>query len=637
MAGRIPQPFIDDLIDRSDIVEVVSSRVQLKKSGKNYSACCPFHEEKSPSFTVSPQKQFYYCFGCGAGGNVIGFLMEHDHLDFPSAVEQLAKTAGMEVPREESSPRAEAQQRRRLDIYSALEGASRFYQMQLRKHTPAIDYLKARGLTGQIAKEFALGFAPNEWDSLIKLNASSSETLRLLAEGGMLIKRDQNNEQQDTEGNSSSTNDRSSSSMNDRSHYDRFRDRIMFPIRDQRGRTIAFGGRVLGDQKPKYLNSPETPVFHKSRELYGLYESLQQRKRPDELIVVEGYMDVVALAQFGVRNAVATLGTSVGTAHMDRIFRHVSQVVFCFDGDAAGRSAAQRALDACLPAMLDGRQARFLFLPEGEDPDTVVRSEGTDGFQRRIASAKSLSDFIFELAGEGLDLTNADHKALFAHGCLPYLQQLPKGLLQSVLIQRLADETGLEKQQLLEGIKTESPKPAAPADAPAEENLNPYNDASAEDAESLNQQRPISENFKKLLALILQAPKLALREDLDEELLSREDSQGLVESIRTLVRQNPTAEFLNLHGYWTGYAPEIAEQLTQIYGSSLLKSLPEEKLEADFSETLTRFKHRLTRAEIEQRIREIAAVPFEELTPELREEQRNLHNKLSGRQSHNKS
>ena len=633
MAGRIPQPFIDDLIDRSDIVEVVSSRVQLKKSGKNYSACCPFHDEKTPSFTVSPQKQFYYCFGCGAGGNVIGFLMEHDHLDFPSAVEQLAKTAGMEVPREESSPLAEAQQRRRLDIYSALEGASRFYQQELRKHKPAIDYLKARGLTGQIAKEFALGYAPNEWDSLIKLNASSSETLRLLAEGGMLIKRDSQGQQHSRE----------------RDHYDRFRDRVMFPIRDQRGRTIAFGGRVLGDQKPKYLNSPETPVFHKSRELYGLYESLQQRQRPDELIVVEGYMDVVALAQFGVRNAVATLGTSVGTAHMDRIFRHVSQVVFCFDGDTAGRSAAQRALDACLPAMLDGRQARFLFLPEGEDPDTVVRSEGPDGFQRRISSAKSLSDFVFDLAGEGLDLTNADHKALFAHNCLPYLQQLPKGLLQSVLIQRLADETGLEKQQLLEGIKTELPKPTAPAATPAavsattptaeltEENQNAQNDDATENAESPRQQRPISENFKKLLALILQAPKLALREDLDDELLSREDSQGLVESIRTLVRQNPTAEFLNLHGYWTGYAPEIAEQLTQIYGSSLLKSLPEEKLEADFSETLTRFKHRLSRAEIEQRIREIAAVPFEELTPELREEQRNLHNKLSGRQSHNKS
>ncbi len=636
MAGRIPQPFIDDLIDRSDIVEVVSSRVQLKKSGEKLLCLLPLPRRKSPSFTVSPQKQFYYCFGCGAGGNVIGFLMEHDHLDFPLAVEQLAKAAGMEVPREESSPRAEAQQRRRQDIYSALEGASRFYQMQLRKHAPAIDYLKARGLTGQIAKEFALGYAPDEWDSLIKLNADSSETLRLLAEGGMLIKRDQNNERQDSVQNRTSTNDRSHSSTNDRSHYDRFRDRIMFPIRDQRGRTIAFGGRVLGDQKPKYLNSPETPVFHKSRELYGLYESLQQRKRPDELIVVEGYMDVVALAQFGVRNAVATLGTSVGTAHMDRIFRHVSQVVFCFDGDAAGRSAAQRALDACLPAMLDGRQARFLFLPEGEDPDSIIRSEGTDGFQRRIASAKSLSDFIFELAGEGLDLSNADHKALFAHNCLTYLQQIPKGLLQSVLIQRLADETGLEKQQLLEGIKTESPKPATPRVTSGEEGPS-LQEVNSPEPESSSPERPLSENFKKLLALILQAPKLALREDLDDELLKREDSQGLDESIRTLVRQNPTAEFINLHGYWTGYAPEIAEQLTQIYGSSLLKALPEEKLEADFSETLTRFKHRLTRAEIEQRIREIASVPFEKLTPELREEQRNLHNKLSGRQSHNKS
>jgi len=617
MAGRISQPFIDDLIDRSDIVEVVGSRLQLKKSGKNYSACCPFHDEKTPSFTVSPQKQFFYCFGCGAGGNVIGFLMEHDHLDFPQAVEHLAKAAGMEIPREESSPHAEAQQRRRLDIYSALEDASRFYQMQLRKHQSAIDYLKSRGLTGQIAKEFALGFVPNEWDSLIKLNANSPETLRLLVEGGMLIKRDDSGKQ---------AND-------DRSHYDRFRDRVMFPIRDQRGRTIAFGGRVLGDQKPKYLNSPETPVFHKSRELYGLYEALQQRQRPDELIVVEGYMDVVALAQFGVRNAVATLGTSVGSAHMDRIFRHVSQVVFCFDGDAAGRTAAQRALDACLPAMLDGRQARFLFLPEGEDPDTVIRSEGAEGFQRRAANAKTLSDFVFELAGEGLNLSNADHKALYAHKSLPYIQQLPKGLLQSMLIQRLANETGLEKQQLLDGIKSEPP---AANNVPTETSRQKPEPAEAETA-PVNQGRRISENFKKLLVLILQAPRLALREELDDELLTQEDTQGLVENIRTLVRQNPTAEFINLHGYWTGYAPEIAEQLTQIYGSSLLKSLPQEKLEADFTETLTRLKHRLTRAEIEQRIRQIAAVPFEELTQELREEQRSLHNKLREGQMHKKT
>lgn len=627
MAGRIPQPFIDDLIDRSDIVEIVSARLQLKKSGKNYSACCPFHDEKTPSFTVSPQKQFYYCFGCGAGGNVIGFLMEHDHLDFPQAVEHLAKAAGMEIPREESSPQAEAQQRRRLDIYSELEEASRFYQLQLRKHQPAIDYLKSRGLTGQIAKEFALGYAPNEWDSLIKLKAGNPEALRLLAEGGMLIKRDDDGKQQNS--------DLRPSSSNERSHYDRFRDRVMFPIRDQRGRVIAFGGRVLGEQKPKYLNSPETPVFHKSRELYGLYEALQQRQRPDELIVVEGYMDVVALAQFGVRNAVATLGTSVGSAHMDRIFRHVSKVVFCFDGDNAGRTAAQRALDACLPAMLDGRQARFLFLPEGEDPDSIVRSEGAKGFQERTDNAKTLSDFVFELAGEGLDLSTTDHKALYAHKSLPYIQQLPKGLLQSILIQRLADETGLEKQQLLDSIKSQ---PASVSKQPVESPpQKSETQEKTDEAAPKNQAGRISENFKKLLVLILQAPRLALSEELDDDLLAREDTQGLVENIRALVRQNPTAEFINLHGYWTGYAPEIAEQLTRIYGSSLLKSLPEEKLEADFTETLSRLKHRLTRAEIEQRIRQIATVPFEELTPELREEQRNLHNRLREGQAHKKS
>lgn len=599
MAGRIPQPFIDDLIDRTDIVELINSRVTLKKAGKNYTACCPFHDEKTPSFSVSPQKQFYYCFGCGAGGNAIGFLMEHDHMDFPSAVEELAKKAGMEIPREEANPRVEAQQRRRLDIYSELEKASKFYRAELRKHQPAIDYLKNRGLTGQIAKEFDLGYAPDEWDSLIKLCGDNQQALQLMIDGGMLIKREERD-----------------------GFYDRFRDRITFPIRDQRGRTIAFGGRVLGDQKPKYLNSPETPVFHKSRELYGLYEVLQQRKKADELIVVEGYMDVVALAQFDVRNAVATLGTSVGPAHMDRIFRHVSQVVFCFDGDNAGRAAAQRALDACLPAMLDGRQARFLFLPEGEDPDTIVRAEGKEGFYKRVREAKTLSDFVFELAATDLDLSKADQKAIFAHRALPYLAKLPKGLLNSVLMQRLADETGLEKSDL-ETEKVEQAKPLPPAQTGGEEPVP--------DPQILEEQRTqpeLSDNFKRLLALILQAPKLSLREELSEDFLEKEDHQGLVKNIRTLVKQNPNAEFISLHGYWTGYEPKIAEQLTQIYGSTLLKALPEEQLEADFSETLARFVKRRNRAEIEQRIREIAAIPFEQLTPELREEQRALHTKL---------
>ena len=625
MAGRIPQPFIDDLIDRTDIVELVSLRTTLKKSGKNYSACCPFHDEKTPSFTVSPQKQFYYCFGCGAGGNVIGFLMEHDHLDFPAAVDVLAKAAGMEVPREEGSPRAEAAQRRRQDIYTELEKASDFYRATLRKHPPAIEYLKSRGLTGEIAEEFALGYVPDEWDSLIKLCGDNHRALQLMVDGGMLIRRDRENSSDSSDKSRSSFNDRSRSSFNDRSHYDRFRSRIMFPIREQRGRTIGFGGRVIDDQKPKYLNSPETSVFRKSRELYGLFEALQQGQNHEELIVVEGYMDVVALAQFGVRNAVATLGTSVGSAHMERIFRQVSQVVFCFDGDRAGRAAAQSALNVCLPAMLDGRQARFLFLPDGEDPDTIVRTEGEEGFSRRVSQSKTLSDFVFDLAGTDLDLTRSDQRAIFAHKALPYLKQLPKGLLQSILLKRLADETGIEKQELVNLVP---PKPQIPREEPVEYRESVPGPVADDCGDYEIPQKELSKNFKQLLALILQLPSLALREELDDELLDKEDHRGLVKSIRNLVSQNPKAEFINLHGYWTGYAPQVAEQLTKIYGSSLLKQLPVEQIEADFSETIKRFISRLTRLEIEQRIRQIAAIPYEELTPELRKEQRELHDKL---------
>lgn len=657
MAGRIPQPFIDDLIDRSDIVEVISSRLTLKKTGKNYSACCPFHNEKTPSFSVSPQKQFYYCFGCGAGGNVIGFLMENDHLDFPSAVETLAKVAGMEIPREQSNPQAEARQRRRLDIYTELEKAADYYRSVLKQTPKAIDYLKYRGLSGEVAKQFALGYVPDEWDSLIKLCGNDSPSVQRMIDGGMLIARDQK------ERGNEQNRDQFAPSTNTRDYYDRFRDRVMFPIRDQRGRTIAFGGRVLGDQKPKYLNSPETPVFHKSRELYGLYEVLQQRQRPDELIVVEGYMDVVALAQFDVRNAVATLGTSAGTAHMERIFRHVSKVVFCFDGDKAGRSAAKRALDACLPSMLDGRQARFLFLPEGEDPDTIVRTEGSEGFHKRVERAKTLSDFIFDLAAIDLDLSKDDERALLAHNALPYISQLPKGFLQSVMLKRLADGTGIDKEELTQSLKdTKSAKiingsaaentieaqpsertnnsdsadiKPKPASEYGEYDYAPVDDddgaSKAEYEDSLQLTEPekhYSKSFKNLLNLIFKHPKLALDSKLDHDIVKREDHLALISDIQKLVTQNPYTTFGHMHGYWTGSRIEVINKINDIIDPKIIEDLEDEKVEDDFQETLTRFIQRQTRKDIEQRIREISAVPFEELTAEQRKEQRALHNQL---------
>ncbi len=607
MAGRIPQTFIDDIIDRSDILEVVSSRVQLKKSGKNYAGCCPFHDEKTPSFTVSPQKQFYYCFGCGAGGNVIGFIMEYDRLDFPSAVELLAKSAGLEVPREESRPGAEARQQRMQDIYSELERAAGFYRSQLREHQPAIEYLKSRGLTGEIARTFAIGYAPDRWDGLTNFCAGDDEALHLQAEGGML-KRDEEDR-----------------------YYDLFRDRIMFPIRDQRGRIIAFGGRVMGDQKPKYLNSPETPVFRKSRELYGLHEALQQRHRPTELIVVEGYMDVISLAQFGVTNAVATLGTSVGSAHMERIFRHVGTVGFCFDGDAAGRRAAERALDACLPAMLDGREARFLFLPEGEDPDTIVRSEGEKGFRERFTQAKPLSEFVFDLASEGLDLSVPDQRAIFAHQALPYLNRLPRGLLHSVLITRLAEETGIGESQLTDISAKAAPAPrmGVREPLPPEADVDP----AAEDIErspdtGAAEPQPMPKHFRRLLGFILQSPALVLRDELDQEFLAQSDYQGTLSEIAAMVAENPDAKFINLHAYWISQAPDTARETANIYGARLLKELSEEKLEADFCETVAHMKQQQTRSAVEQRMREIGAIPYDRLTPAQRQEQRELHTRL---------
>ncbi|MCB1848273.1 MAG: DNA primase, partial [Halieaceae bacterium] len=313
MAGRIPQAFLDDLLDRVDIVEVIDRRVKLRKSGKNYTARCPFHEEKTPSFSVNPDKQFYYCFGCGAGGNALGFLMDYENLDFPRAVESLASSAGMEVPREPSStPHDPEREQGNKALYALMEDVARYYRGQLRTHPQAqraVAYLKGRGLTGQIAREFDLGFAPPGWDKLMKALGTGPEQVTLLKDSGMLVENEQGR------------------------LYDRFRDRVVFPIRDQRGRVVAFGGRVLGDDKPKYLNSPETSIFHKGRELYGLYQARQANRKLERLLVVEGYMDVIALAQHGISYATATLGTATSRTHLERIYRLCPEVVFCFDGD----------------------------------------------------------------------------------------------------------------------------------------------------------------------------------------------------------------------------------------------------------------------------------------------------------------
>lgn len=427
MAGRIPQAFIDDLLARINVLDIVEARVKLKRTGKNYSGLCPFHKEKSPSFTVNTDKQFYYCFGCGAGGNSLGFLMEHDRLSFPEAIEELAKLAGVEMPKQQG-PVDHQREQRLKDIFALLEEASEYYQQQLREHhqkESAVTYLKDRGLTGQIAAQFGIGYAPPGWDNLLNKLAKDGDSKKRLEQAGMLIHKE------DTE-----------------RYYDRFRDRIMFPIRDMRGRVIAFGGRVLGDEKPKYLNSPETDTFHKSRELYGLYEARKFNQSLTRLIIVEGYMDVVGLAQFGISYAVATLGTATTAQHLERLLKMVPEVIFCFDGDEAGRKAAKRALETTLPVITDGKEARFLFLPEGEDPDSLVRQEGTDAFEHRLNEALPLSEFFFRSVSENSDLTSLDGRARFSNLALPMIEQMQPGILKQMMQEKISELTGLSLDQL---------------------------------------------------------------------------------------------------------------------------------------------------------------------------------------------
>ncbi|SDO36264.1 DNA primase [Pseudomonas jinjuensis] len=429
MAGLIPQSFIDDLLNRTDILDVVSSRIQLKKTGKNYSACCPFHKEKTPSFTVSPDKQFYYCFGCGAGGNALGFIMDHDNLEFPQAVEELAKRAGMDIPREEGRRGSKPRQPTDSPLYPLLAAAADYYRQALKSHPArraAVDYLKGRGLTGQIARDFGLGFAPPGWDNLLKHLGGDNLQLKTMLDAGLLVENPDSGKR-----------------------YDRFRDRVIFPIRDSRGRVIAFGGRVLGDDKPKYLNSPETPVFHKGQELYGLFEARKNNRDLDEIMVVEGYMDVIALAQQGIRNAVATLGTATSEEHIKRLFRLVPNILFCFDGDQAGRNAAWRALESALPNLQDGRKVRFLFLPEGEDPDSLVRAEGPDAFRARLShQALPLAEYFFQQLQEEADPSTLEGKAHLATLAGPLLEKIPGNNLRLLMRQRLAEITGLNSEML---------------------------------------------------------------------------------------------------------------------------------------------------------------------------------------------
>jgi DNA primase len=437
----IPQDFIDDLIARADIIEVLGRRIQLKKAGREFKACCPFHDEKTPSFTVSPSKGFYHCFGCGAHGTAIGFLMEFDHMSFVEAIEALASMMGVDVPRDESDRPA----RRYDELFSLMGSVENHWQACLRDNPGAVDYLKQRGIDGATAKRFGIGYAPDSWSDVLDKFGKTTEAAERLLATGLVIRKDNGK------------------------HYDRFRDRIMFPIRDARGRTIGFGGRALGDGEPKYLNSPETVLFHKGRELYGLYEARQALRQIDQLVVVEGYMDVVALSRHGIDFSIATLGTATTSDHLDRIFRLTDNVVFSFDGDRAGRAAAWRALENALPQVREGRQIRFVFLPEKHDPDSYVNEYGSDAFIQAIDEGTALSDFLIGELSSQVDMTTIDGKARLAELAKPLVNNIPQGVYRELLIDSLADTVGLSAAKLERMLGQAPDRQSRPAPKPANE------------------------------------------------------------------------------------------------------------------------------------------------------------------------
>ncbi len=487
----VPDSFIDELLARTDIVEVIGNRVPLKKQGREFSACCPFHDERSPSFTVSPDKQFYHCFGCGAHGTAIGFLMNYDRLEFLDAVDELAKRVGMEVPRS-NTQRAQAQTQPLLDVMSA---AQNFFRRALSTHEEARQYLATRGVDAATAELFGIGYAPPGFSALRDALGHDASALQQMEKAGLL-------------------------SRNDRGHvYDKFRHRLMFPIHDRRGRVIAFGGRVIApEDSPKYLNSPETPLFHKGRELYGLWQVKQAHSRIPRLIVVEGYMDVVMLFQHGIHEAVATLGTATTAEHAELLFRSAADVYFCFDGDAAGRRAAVRAMEAVLPAMRDGRQAFFLFLPEGEDPDTLVRQEGAAGLNARLTQAMPLSQFFFEQMQQDVQLHTLEGKSRLSERVKPWLARLPAGSFADLMQQRLAELTGIH----------------SPAATPARPTHIPRHNAGARPSA----QRPSL--VRNIITLLVQQPALGTQVALPDSLANlRLEGIPLLLELLACIHQRP--------------------------------------------------------------------------------------------------
>ncbi len=619
MAGRIPEKFIEDLITRVDIVDVIDSRVPLKKAGKDYKACCPFHEEKTPSFTVSPSKQFYHCFGCGEHGTAIGFLMNYDRMSFPEAVRELAGRVGMEVPQSAQATDSDSGTRSQR-LLELLTQADAFFRLQLREHPEArkaTSYLKDRGLSGEIAADFGIGFAPVGWDNLLNAIGRDEETREAMVAAGLAVRKDNGG------------------------YYDRFRDRVMFPIHDYRGRIVGFGGRILpasepdaqgsastqkeginaaGDATPgmeevksrreqrsrksgaaKYLNSPETPVFHKGREVYGLFRARDAVRREQRVLVVEGYMDVVALTQFGIDYAVATMGTATTRDHLERLFRFTPEVVFAFDGDRAGRDAAWRALENVLPILSSGRQVSFLFLPDGEDPDSLVRKEGQEKFTERIRTAKPLGEYLIDSLAQKVDLDRMDGRARLVELARPLVEKLPEGIFRQILVDRLAEKSRVKTEKL--STLLGNPQSTAPASG------------------KYRQRRPIGPVQKPTLMrhaimLLLQHPQMAPLADLDE--IEGLDIAGapLLAKVLHLALEAPqrtTAQLVERFRDTEHFAPI---QKLAMWADPAAEAEEEPVMETEFRDVLLR----LRRQGIKDRLDNLHARELKELSASERQE-----------------
>ena len=546
MKGSIPRTFIDDILTKVNIVDLINSRVKLKKAGRDYQACCPFHHEKTPSFTVSDKKQFYHCFGCGAHGNAISFLMEYDKLEFLEAVEELAGFLGLEIPYEkrphfnDNGKQVNFQTKRNL--YELMQEIAKFYQQQLPLNIPAQSYLQQRGLSPEIIERFQIGYVPNAMDTVYRQFGKTREEQQKLFDLGMLSRNDRGNV------------------------YDKFRNRIMFPIRDRRGRTVAFGGRVLTDEKPKYLNSPETVTYHKGSELYGLFEALQADDSPQKLLVVEGYMDVVALAQFGVNYAVASLGTSTTSEQIQLLFRSTEQVICCYDGDRAGRDAAWRALENALPYLEDGRQLKFIFLPDDEDPDSFIRQYGKQGFEEYIENAQSLSEFLFAHLTPQVDFSSKEGKAKLAALAIPLIKQIPGDVLRLDLRNTLAKKLGILDPTQLESLL---PNPA-----------KPYNETTVPTMQFKRTPMRI------LIALLLQNPEL-VKFIPDLEPLKNLDEPGydLLAELTALCREKIGISAGQLLEHWRD-TPQQGTLEKLLAWNHLIE---DDKIEDTFRETLRYF------------------------------------------------